>query len=111
MKIFTDEFVQTVKTEISRQVELGGLVTRRSVFQGLGFTDNTTSLETTLSAAFELGLFPEFKVLRRAGIKPKDYSTTAQVKKGARKVRPSSSQHAARNPVEESSEESFDEEE
>jgi len=86
MEIFDTNFVASVKTEIQRRLDAGEPTSRKVVLQALGITSK--GAEVAISALFALGLLEEYKILKKAGIKPKDYvSPSRTVATGARRAK------------------------
>jgi len=85
MEIFDTAFVAAVKTEIQRRLDAGETASRKAVLQALGITSK--GAEVAISALFALGLLEEYKILKKAGIKPKDYVSPSRVPTGTRRVK------------------------
>lgn len=76
MQVFTNEFIEAVKSCVETHVKSGTNATRGSICSGIG----AEGYENCISTLIENGGLPGYKLVKRAGVVPIDYQSKSAKK-------------------------------
>jgi predicted transcriptional regulator len=80
--MFDTKFVESVKVEIERRLAANESTNRKEILKSLGFTQK--GAEMAITTMFAIGLLPEYKMLKKMGIRPISYVSPAKIAKPAK---------------------------